>query len=83
MKQRYGKWLADCRDATGKRHRKAFESRTTALRFQDKMQSTASSKKARTRAHSATSPAPEKHAVLFPGFPRRGTIHRARIPVGA
>jgi hypothetical protein len=53
MKQRYGKWLADWRDASGTRHRKAFDMKKTAQRHQDRMQRESAEKKDHA---SATSP---------------------------
>jgi len=34
MKMKSGKWLADWRDASGVRHRKAFASKSAARRYQ-------------------------------------------------
>ena len=48
-----GKFLADWRDENGRRHRKAFLSKSQALRFQHKQAHDAASKKARASAHSA------------------------------
>ena len=62
MQTRYGKWFADWRDAAGTRRRKAFSTKQKAQKYQDKMQSEASSKKARARAASAISPAPGARA---------------------
>jgi hypothetical protein len=53
MKQKSGKWLADWRDAQGKRHRKAFTLKTHANTFQNKMQREALSKKVHASARSA------------------------------
>lgn len=53
MKKRLKLWMADWRDAKGKRHRKGFASKQKALRFQERM--TAETKAKKDRA-SATSP---------------------------
>lgn len=41
-----GKWYADWRDATGKRHRKGFRSKDSAIRYQNAQSRDAQSKKA-------------------------------------
>ena len=55
MKQRCGKWLADWRDASGARHRKAFKRKTDAQRHQRRMNKTATEKKARASTQSPKS----------------------------
>jgi hypothetical protein len=56
MQRKYGKWYADWDDANGKRHRKAFDTKKQALRYQTRMRSDVTAKKARASAQSATSP---------------------------
>lgn len=53
MLKKSGKWLADWRDANGKRHRKAFLSKDSAIRYQNSQARDAESKKAHASVRSA------------------------------
>lgn len=46
MKRKGKLWMADWRDAQGKRHRKGFTNRMQAIRFKNQMQEEAKRKKA-------------------------------------
>jgi hypothetical protein len=50
MLKKYGRFFADWRDHTGKRHRKSFDTRKQAQKHQDRMQAEALAKKASTPA---------------------------------
>ncbi len=47
MKHKYGKWFADWRDEHGKRHAKAFRTKSKARAYSKRMQREAQAKKAR------------------------------------
>jgi hypothetical protein len=57
MLKKHGKYFADWRDASGKRHRKAFPSKRAALSYQSREANKAqAAKKAPAPARSRTSP---------------------------
>src|ERR1700674_448464 len=78
MQKKCGKFMADWRDAQGKRHRKAFASKPAALRFAGKQRRESQAKKLRASAALRTSAVRGAKAAPIPTTAgRRSTSRRS------